>query len=224
MFDELSKGCLWQWDLTVNLWRATISLGNNLRCLGSFCAASLANDSITCNPLWTGGFSGRQGVSSWNMVSLLFGDSSYIPLLLKSLKPNIHTYEKTHTVFLSLAESGLPHSGWFLSSLSIYYKAHIFQYSCTIFPCVHVFIVHSSVDGHLSCFHFPGIANKASVYVDEQVSCRRLESPLGACSRVVDLDLEGELLNCQTDFHSGCRVCILTSMKSVSVFLYHHQC
>jgi hypothetical protein len=34
----------------------------------------------------------------------------------------------------------------------------------------HIFLIHSSVEGHLGCFHFMAIMNKAAMNIVEQVS------------------------------------------------------
>ena len=39
----------------------------------------------------------------------------------------------------------------------------------------HNFFIHSSAEGHLGCFYFLAIMNKATMKIVEQVSCDKLE-------------------------------------------------
>lgn len=55
----------------------------------------------------------------------------------------------------------------------------IFKYHDFIFPSLyssryvsHIFIIYLSVEGHLSCFHFPAIVSKAKMNIAEQVSVK----------------------------------------------------
>ena len=51
----------------------------------------------------------------------------------------------------------------------------------------HIFLIQSSVEGHLSYLHFLAITNKASMNIDEQVS------HLGICPGMVKMGFEIEL-------------------------------
>ena len=48
----------------------------------------------------------------------------------------------------------------------------------------HVFFIHSSVDGHLGCFHVSAIVNSAVVYTGVHASFQKLELSLDMCPGV----------------------------------------
>ena len=90
------------------------------------------------------------------------------------------------------------------------YDVYIFN-SQIVFHYVHVthFLIHSSVEGHLGCFHFLAIINKASMYIVEPVSLwysgesfgyMPRNGMAGSWGRTIPTFLE----NCQIDFQSGC--------------------
>ena len=58
---------------------------------------------------------------------------------------------------------------------------------------MHIFFIHSSVEGQLEYFQFLTIMNKADVYMVEHF-CEMLVNLLGISLRVVERGLEGELL------------------------------
>ena len=81
----------------------------------------------------------------------------------------------------------LPHSGWYSHDPHPFAcKIHdVFGfYSGIVFHCV---AIHSTVEGHLGCFQFLAIMNKATMRIVEQVSLWIL---LGIFSGVVQLDFE----------------------------------
>jgi hypothetical protein len=72
----------------------------------------------------------------------------------------------------------------------------------------HIFFIHFSVDGHLDCFQFLAVMNKASMNIVEQVSlCCNGES----FDHISGSDIVGSLgtmhnylRNCQIDFQRSC--------------------
>ena len=54
----------------------------------------------------------------------------------------------------------------------------------------HVFLIHSSVEGHLGCSQFQDIMNRTAINMAEQVSLWQMKCSLGICPRVVQLAIE----------------------------------
>lgn len=56
----------------------------------------------------------------------------------------------------------------------------------------HIFFIHPLAEGHLRCYRFLAIINKATMSIVEQLTLSRVDGPLEICSNVVELDLEVE--------------------------------
>ena len=72
----------------------------------------------------------------------------------------------------------------------------------------HIFGSHSSVEGHLDCFQFLAIINKASMNTVEHVSILHVGAASGYMPRSGIAGSSGKtisnfLKNCQIDFRSG---------------------
>ena len=72
----------------------------------------------------------------------------------------------------------------------------------------HYFFIHSSVDGHLGCFHVLAIVNSPSVnsgiYVSFSILISSGYMPRSGISGSYDAFIPSILKNLHTIFHSGC--------------------
>jgi hypothetical protein len=62
----------------------------------------------------------------------------------------------------------------------------------TIVEINHIFYIYSSVEGHLGCFQFLAVTNKAAMNIVEHMSLWYGGASLGICPEVIQMCLEVE--------------------------------
>ena len=100
--------------------------------------------------------------------------------------------------------------------ISFLFKAE--YYSIIRKDCI--LLIHSSVDGHLGCFHLLAIVNNAAMNMDVQVSVGvPAFSVWGYCSEIRSLDHDIVLFDPPTAFLSGCPISQSHQVPESSVLL-----
>jgi len=78
------------------------------------------------------------------------------------------------------------------------------------------FFIHFLVEGHLDCFQFLALMNKAAINIVEQVSLWHGgkyfgDMPRSSIAGSYGRTIPNFLRNCQIDFRSGCPMCTPTN-------------